>query len=79
MLEKSDEDEGDENFELYLSDDEKIEDLLSNHELPDKNSDSILFTLEKLSEPSSLQITEKVLIHDPPKSSNTNPQPNCKK
>jgi len=64
MLEESDEDEEDENFELYVSDDEKI-----NKTSPDddKNLDSIPFTQEELCESPKLQITEKALIHDFPR------------
>lgn len=65
MLEESDEEEEDEDFELYLSDDEQIEKLLPN--LPNENTDSIPFTPEELSESPSIQIEERALIHDPPK------------
>jgi len=66
MLEESDEDEEDENFELYVSDDEKIDET-TNDDLPDENLDSIPFTQEELCEPPKLQIIEKALIHDLPK------------
>jgi len=64
MLEESDEDEEDENFELYVSDDEKYDETSPNDDLHDENLDSIPFTQEELCEPSKLQITEKTLIHD---------------
>jgi len=69
MLEKSDEDEEDENFELYLSDDEKFDNLSNAIEenLLNGNIDSILFTQEELCESSKLQITERALIHDSPR------------
>jgi len=66
MLEESDEDEENEDFELYVSDDEKIDEILPD-DLPDENSDSIPFTQEELYEPPKPQITEKALIHEPPK------------
>jgi len=66
MLEESDEEEEDENFELYVSDDEKIDEPSPN-DLPEESSDSIPFTQEELCEPSKLQITEKALIHDLPR------------
>jgi len=37
MLEESDEDEEDENFELYVSDDEEIDEISSNDDLSDEN------------------------------------------
>jgi len=64
MLEEFDEDEEDENFKLYVSDDEKIDEPSPNDKPSDENLDSIPFTQEKLCEP-KLQITEKALIHDP--------------
>jgi len=64
MLEESDEDEEKENFELYVSDDKKINKTSSDD---DKNLDSIPFTREELCEPPKLPITEKALIHDLPK------------
>jgi len=64
VLEESDENE--EDFELYVSDDEKIDETLSDDDLPDENLDSIPFTQEELCESPKLQITEKALIHDPP-------------
>jgi len=66
MLEESDEDEEDEDFELYVSDDEKIDET-SPDDLPDENLDSIPFTQEELCEPPKPQIIEKALIHDLPK------------
>jgi len=63
MLEESDEDE---NFELYVSDNEKIDETSLDDNLPDENLGSIPFAQEELCEP-KLQITEKVLIHDLPK------------
>jgi len=44
MLEESDEDEEDENFELYVSDDEKIDETLPDDDLPDENLNSIPLT-----------------------------------
>jgi len=69
MLEEFDEDEEDENFKLYLSDDEKFDNLSDDIEknLLNGNTDSILFTQEELCESSKLQITERVLIHDSPR------------
>jgi len=63
MLEESDEDEEDENFELYVSDDEKIDETSPDD---DVNLDSIPFTQEEPCEPPKLQIIEKALIHDFP-------------
>jgi len=40
MLEESDEEEEDENFELYVSDDEEIDEPSTN-DLPEENSDSV--------------------------------------
>ena len=65
MLEEIDEEE-DENFELYLSNNEKDEDHLPENNSSDENTDSILFTHEKLCKPTRLQITEEALIHEPP-------------
>jgi len=48
MLEESDEDEEDENFELYVSDDEEIDETLPDDDLPDENLDSIPFTQKKI-------------------------------
>jgi len=61
MLEESDEDEEDKDFELYLSDDEKFDNLSDDLEedLLDKNTDSIPFTQEELCESPKLQITEE--------------------
>jgi len=67
MLEESDEDGEDENFELYVSGDEKIDETSPDDDIPDENFDSIPFTQEELCEPSKLQVTEKALIHDLPK------------
>jgi len=67
MLEESDEDEEDENFELYVSDDKEINEISPDNDLPDENLDSIPFTQEELCGSSKLQITEKALIHDLPK------------
>jgi len=67
MLEESNEDEENENFELYVSDDEKIDETSPDDDLPDENLDSIPFMQEELCESPKLQITEKALIHDPPK------------
>jgi len=63
-LEESNEDEEDENFELYVSDDEKINETSPDD---DKNLDFIPFMQEELREPPKLQIIEKALIHDLPK------------
>ena len=52
MLEETDEEKEDENFELYLSDDEKDEDQLPGNNSFDKNTDLIPFTHEELCEPS---------------------------
>lgn len=65
MIEESDEEEEDEDFELHLSDDEQIEKLLPN--LPNENTDSIPFTPEELFKSPNIQIEERVLTHDPPK------------
>jgi len=84
MLEESDEDEEDKDFELYISDDEKIDETSLDDDLTDKNTDSIPFTQE-LYQPPKLQITEKALIHDFPKydriqtRSQTRNKNNCKK
>jgi len=43
MLEESDEDKEDKNFELYVSDDEKIDETSAEDDLPDENWDSIPF------------------------------------
>jgi len=69
MLEESDENEVDEDFELYLSDDEKFDNLSDDlrKDLLDEHADSIPFTQEELCESLKLQITEKALIHDPPR------------
>jgi len=64
MLEESDEDEEDEDFELYVSDNEKIDETSSDDDLLEENLDTIPFTQEELCEPEKLQITEKALIHD---------------
>jgi len=68
MLEESDEDEEDEDFKLYFSDDEKFDNLSDDLEKDslDEHTDSISFTLEELCK-SKLQVTEKALIHDPPR------------
>jgi len=65
MLEESDGE--DEDFELYLSDDERFDHLSDDLEehLLDGNTDSIPF-IQELCETPKLQITEAVLIHDPP-------------
>jgi len=59
MLEESDEDEEDEDFELYLSDDEKFNNLSDDlgKDLFDQHADSIPFTQEELCESPKLQIT----------------------
>lgn len=44
ILEESDEDEEDEDFNLYLSDNEELENLLPGNDTPEKNTDSIPFT-----------------------------------
>jgi len=69
MLEESDEDEEDKNFELYLSDDEKFDNLPDDlkKDLLDEHADSVLFMQEELCESTKLQIIEKALIHDPPR------------
>jgi len=69
MLEESDEGEEDEDFELYLSDDEKFDNLSADLEkdLFDEHADSMPFTQEELCESPKLQITERALIHDPPR------------
>jgi len=67
MLEKSDEESEDEDFTLYLSDNEKIEDLLPNDKIPDDNTDSISFTQEEMCELPRTQVVETALINDPPK------------
>jgi len=46
VLEESDKDEEDKEFELYVSDDEKIDETSSDDDLTDKNTDSIPFTQE---------------------------------
>ncbi|KAL6264251.1 hypothetical protein P5V15_004340 [Pogonomyrmex californicus] len=69
MLEEPDEEEEieeDENFELYFSDDEQTENLLSDDNLFRDNTDSIPFTQEELDE-LLVQQTKKALIHDPPR------------
>ena len=48
IIEETDEEEEDENFELYLSDDEKAEDQLPDNNSSDGNIDSIPFTHEEL-------------------------------
>jgi len=63
-LEESDKDEEDEDFELYVSDDEKINETSPDD---DENLDSIPFTQEEPCEPPKLEITEKAIIHDLPK------------
>jgi len=63
MLEETDEEE-DENCELYLSDDEKIENQMPDNNLSDENTDSISFTHEELYEPLRLHIIEEALIHE---------------
>jgi len=67
MLEESDEDEENEDFELYLSDDKKFDNLSDNLEKDLFDADSIPFTQEELCESPKLQITEEALIHDPPR------------
>jgi len=69
MLEESDEDEEDEDFELYLSDDKKFNHLSDDlgKDLLDEHADSILFTLEELCESPKLQITKRALIYDSPR------------
>jgi len=64
MLEESDKGEEDEDFNLYLSD-EEIENFLTENELADKNVDAIPLTYRKSYEPE--KIVEKALIHDHPK------------
>ena len=66
MLERTDEEEEDENFELYLSDNEEDEGQMPDNNLSDENTDSIPFTYEELCESPRLQITEEALIHEPP-------------
>jgi len=53
MLEESDEDEEDEDFNLYLSDDE-IENLLPENEPLDREADAIPFTHRELYEPEKI-------------------------
>jgi len=69
MLEKSDKDEKDEDFELYLSNDEKFDNLSDDlkEDLLDGHTDSIPFTQEELCESSKLQITERAIIYDLPR------------
>jgi len=57
MLEESDEDREDEDFELYLSNDERFDNLSDDLEehLLDGNTDSIPFTQEELCESPKLQ------------------------
>jgi len=64
ILDESDKDEEDKNFELYVSNDEKINETSPDDDLPDENLDSIPFMQEELCKPPKLQITEKTLIHD---------------
>ena len=62
---KETEEEQNENFELYFSDNEEDEGQMPDDNLPDKNTDSILFTRKELCEPPRLQITEEALVHEP--------------
>ncbi|XP_018343024.1 PREDICTED: putative uncharacterized protein DDB_G0294196 [Trachymyrmex septentrionalis] len=65
MLKETDEEEEDENFELYLSDNEEDEGQMPDNNVSDENTDSIPFTHEELCESPRLQITEEALIHEP--------------
>ncbi|XP_029675230.1 uncharacterized protein LOC115242829 [Formica exsecta] len=70
LLEKSDseeEEEGDDDFNLYLSDMEENEEIIAESDLLNNNNDTLPFTQTELNEPDYLSITEKALIHDPPK------------
>jgi len=68
MLEESDENEKDEDFELHLSDDKKFDNLSDNlqKDLLDEHADLIPFTQEERCELPKLQIIERALIHDSP-------------
>lgn len=66
MLEESDKDEEDDNFHLHLSDDEENEEIMLENDLVINSIDSVPFTPEELNEPSSLQVTERALVHKPP-------------
>ncbi|KAM0724679.1 Retrovirus-related Pol polyprotein from transposon 17.6 [Formica fusca] len=70
LLEKSDseeEEEEDDDFHLYLSDMEENEEIIAESDLLNNNNDTLPFTQTELNEPDYLSITEKALIHDPPK------------
>ncbi|XP_070167616.1 surface protein P113-like [Polyergus mexicanus] len=70
LLEKSDSEEEEkehDDFQLYLSDMEKNEEIIAESDLLNNNNDILPFTLTELNEPNHLSITEKALIHDPPK------------
>ncbi|KAM0730323.1 Retrovirus-related Pol polyprotein from transposon 17.6 [Formica fusca] len=70
LLEKSDseeEEEEDDDFHLYLSDMEENEEIIPESDLLNNNNDTLPFTQTELNEPDYLSITEKALIHDPPK------------
>lgn len=66
LLEESDvDDEGDNDFELYLSESEGNEEWPLEKEIVGYNTDSIPFTKEELADPPAQQITETAIIHDP--------------
>jgi len=68
MLEESDEEpEKDEDFKLYLSDNEEFEDLLPNDNLPEEDTDSIPYAQKEIEKSQESQIIKNVSIHDFPK------------
>jgi len=67
MLEELDEEsEEDEDFKLYFSDNEELEDLLLNDNLPEKDTDSIQqkSVQEKIEKSQESQIIKNASIHD---------------
>ncbi|XP_029670024.1 ring-infected erythrocyte surface antigen-like [Formica exsecta] len=69
LLEKSDSEEKEEedNFHLYLSDNEETEEITPENHLFDNTTDTLLFTPAELNEPNYLSTTEQALIHDLPR------------
>ncbi|KAL6431966.1 hypothetical protein ACFW04_007416 [Cataglyphis niger] len=63
--EEEEEEKEDNDFHLYLSNIEDAEEVTSESNLLNNNSDTLPFTSAELDEPDYLTITEKALIHNP--------------
>lgn len=66
MLEESDTEEEDENFELYLSDNEDNEEWPQEQMEMEEETDMTPLTSQELEGSEPEQITETILIHEPP-------------